>query len=176
MTATRPSIDVYLAVSLDGYIARDDGAIDWLTEIPPLDGEDYGYAAFMASIDAVVMGRATWDTVAHFDPWPYAGKRMVVLTSRALTALHGEETWNGPLLPLFEKLMTEGVSRVYLDGGVAVQQALRDDLVDTLTLTVVPRVLGSGRPLFVRGLPDRGWKLLDARPFASGLAQLRYAR
>ncbi len=172
----RPHVAVFIATSVDQCIARDDGTIDWLARVQQDPSEDYGYAAFMASVDAVVIGRATYDTVLGFDPWPYEGKRVVVLTHRALTATRGEETHRGSLAPLFEKLGAEGVKRVYLDGGETIREGLAEGLIDELTLSVVPVLLGSGRPLFVRGLPETDLRLVDAKSFPSGLAQLRYAR
>jgi dihydrofolate reductase len=173
---TRPLVAVYIAVSLDHYIARDDGSLDWLARVQGDGGEDYGYAAFMASVDALVLGRSTWDTVLGFDAWPYEAKRVVVLTHRALSATHGEETHAGALAPLFERLGAEGVTRVYLDGGAAIRQALAEGLVDELTLSVVPVLLGAGRPLFARGLPELSMRLVEAKGYPSGLAQLRYVR
>lgn len=171
----RPQVAVFLATSLDQFIARADGSIDWLHELPTA-GEDHGYPAFWAGIDALVVGRSTWETALGFPEWPYAGKRVVVVTHRPLAATHGEETWSGPLTPLVERLGAEGVRRVYLDGGILVQQGLAEGLVDELTLTVVPRTLGTGRRLFGSDTPDTYWRLVSATPFPSGLVQLRYAR
>ncbi len=172
----RPHVAVFIATSVDQFIARDDGSIDWLARVQRDPAEDFGYAAFMASVDALVVGRATYDTVLGFDAWPYEGKRVVVLTHRPVTATHGEETHHGALAPLFEKLGAEGVKRVYIDGGETIREGLAEGLIDELTLSLVPVLLGSGRPLFVRGLPETDLRLIDAKSFPSGLVQLRYAR
>lgn len=164
---------VFVAVSLDGYIARADGGLDWLA---PFEGEDHGYAGFLAGVDALVIGRGTYDTVLRFRDWPYAGKRVVVCTSRPATAIHGEEFWTGTPRALAQRLAGEGVGRVYLDGGVLVSSFLREGLVDELTLNLVPLVLGDGRPLFSNGLPELPLRLETVRTFPSGLAQLRYVR
>lgn len=168
----RPQVSVFLAVTLDGCIARPDGGLDFL------DGytEDHGYEAFVASVDCLVMGRNTYDVVLGFGVWPFGERRVVVCTSRPLEPRHGEEAYGGELPTLLDRLGAEGVRHVYLDGGRMVRQGLAADVVDDLTLTVVPRVLGDGIPLFASGLRESGWRLTGAQSFASGLAQLRYVR
>jgi dihydrofolate reductase len=164
---------VFIAVSLDGFIARPDGSLDWLD---PFHNEEHGYKAFFDSVDVVVIGRGTYDTVLAFPQWPYGEKRVIVCTSRATRPFHGEELWSGPPRPLAERLEREGVRRVYLDGGALIRSFFREGLVDELTLDVVPRILGTGRPLFTSGLPELPLSFLEAKPFPSGLVQLRYAR
>jgi dihydrofolate reductase len=171
----RPIVSVYIATSVDGYIARDDGSLDWLERVQSA-GEDYGYGAFMDSVDALVFGRSTWDTVVGFGEWPYGGKRVVVLTHRPLDAAHGEAVHAGPLAPLLEGLGAEGVRRVYLDGGATIRQGLAEGLVDELTLSVVPVLLGGGRALFGPGLPSLDLRCVGAQSFPSGLVQSRYVR
>jgi dihydrofolate reductase len=173
--AALPTVSVYIAVSLDGCIARSDGRIDWLDSMQ-IPGEDYGYAAFMAAVDTIVIGRATYEQVLAFPAWPFAGRRAVVLTHRALEAHHGEAAHAGPLRPLLRSLADDGARRVYLDGGQAIRQGLREDVVDELTLSTVPLVLGDGRPLFERELPASQWALVSSRAFRTGLVQSHYAR
>ncbi|HMV70394.1 MAG TPA: dihydrofolate reductase family protein [Myxococcota bacterium] len=170
----RPSVHVFIAASLDGFIAREDGGIDWLDRVAR-DGEDYGYGAFSASVDTLVIGRGTWDTVAGFPDWPYAGRRVIVLSHRPLTPRADEERRSGDLAALLDRLGDEGARSVYLDGGQVIRQAIAAGLVDTLTVSVIPVTLGAGRPLFGPS-PERAWRLLEARSWNSGLAQLRYAR
>ena len=126
---------VFIAVSLDGFIARPDGGIEWLR---PFEGEDHGYEAFFARVDALVIGRGTYDTVLGFPSWPYGRKRVIVCTGRPANPAHGEELWSGPPRALAERLDREGVRRVYLDGGALIRSFLRDGLpVDELTINVV---------------------------------------
>lgn len=176
--STRPRVSVYLATTLDGCIARDDGRVDYLDRFQGAGGEDYGYAEFIGGVDAVVLGRATWEVMLGFGvgPKPFGERRVVVLTHRPLEAGTLAETHAGELRPLLERLGADGVRHVYLDGGATIRQGLREGVVDALTLSVVPLVLGGGRPLFERGLPGSGWTLRDARGFPSGLARLRYER
>ncbi len=164
---------VFIAVSLDGFIARPDGGIEWLG---PFESEEHGYGAFFAGVDALVIGRGTYDTVLGFPSWPYGGKRVIVCTSRPANPAHGEELWSGPPRALAERLDREGVRRVYLDGGALIRSFLREGLpVDELTINVVPLILGAGRPLFASGLPELPLRLLEAKSYPSGLVQLRYA-
>ncbi len=164
---------VFIAVSLDGFIARPDGGIEWLR---PFEGEDHGYEAFFARVDALVIGRGTYDTVLGFPSWPYGRKRVIVCTGRPANPAHGEELWSGPPRALAGRLDREGVRRVYLDGGALIRSFLRDGLpVDELTINVVPLILGAGRPLFATGLPELPLRLLEAKSYPSGLVQLRYA-
>ena len=171
-----PRVSIYIAISLDNFIARDDGALDWLADVQDAGGGDYGYADFMGTIDAVVLGRETYDAVRTFDTWPFTGKHVVVLTNRPFIPAFGEAAYAGALAPLMQQLGEEGVTRVYLDGGATIRQGLDEGLVDDMTLSVVPILLGTGRPLFSRGIPSTPWRLLHAESFPTGLVQLHYER
>jgi dihydrofolate reductase len=173
---TRPRVSVYLGVSVDGLIARDDGGLDWLERFNDPSLGDYGYGAFAQTVDTLVVGRATYDTVLGFGVWPWEGKRVVVFTNRALAPRDGVESASGALGPVLESLGARGAKHVYLDGGRLVQQGLRERLVDALTLTVMPLVLGAGRPLFTPGLPETALRLVGTQSWPNGLVQLRYKR
>ena len=165
---------MFLGVSIDGFIAHSDGSLGFLT---PFEGEDHGYDEFMRTVDALVVGRETYDTVAAFETWPWQGKRVVVLTHRPVNAKQGETTHAGPLAPLVKRLAAEGVKRIYLDGGNAIRCGLDEDLVDDLTISIVPRTIGAGRPLFGTGVDHlHAWQVTSSRTYASGLVQLRYQR
>lgn len=170
-----PRVSVYVAVSLDGFIAQADGALDWLA---PREAavEDYGYAGFFAGIDTGVLGRATFDAALGIDLCPYAGRREVVPTHRPLVARHGEHTHAGALAPLLHSLGQAGARHVYLDRGQTICQALVEDLLDDMTLSWVPAVLGDGRPLFAEELPESKWTLRSARSLSSGLVPSCYRR
>jgi dihydrofolate reductase/RimJ/RimL family protein N-acetyltransferase len=164
---------VYIATSLDGYVARRDGSIDWLARVERA-GEDYGYARFFASIDTVIVGRATYETALGFG-WPYAGKHCVVLTHGRFTPRHGEEFFAGDVSELVARLAGSGRQHAYVDGPAVIRQFLDAGLVRELTLSVVPVVLGSGVPLFGEGSREHALAVLESRRFESGLVQLRYA-
>ncbi len=166
-------ISVFVGVSIDGFLARDDGRYDFLS---PFEGHDHGYVEFMRSVDALVVGRATYDLVYGFAEWPWHGKRVVVLTHRPIAPRHGETTHAGALAPLAARLASEGVQRVYLDGGRAIRQALDEDLVDDMTISTVPLTIGSGRALFGGKPSTTTWTLASTRTYSNGLAQARYER
>ncbi|NTY01176.1 dihydrofolate reductase family protein [Deinococcus sp. JMULE3] len=180
------SFRVFIATSLDGFIARADGRLDWLPGaapdgVPAPAGEDHGFGAFMAGTEVIVMGRATFDTVRDFSPWPYAGKRLVVL-SRTLTAAdipedlrrEGVEVHPGPVEALAAELREQGVGGVYVDGGQTVQAFLRAGLIEELILTRVPVLLGEGMALFGPLGGDVWLEHLGSRAFPSGLVQDAY--
>ncbi len=173
MAGSRPLFAVFVGVSLDGFIARQDGSLDWLQRF---ESEEHGYASFFSGVDAVVIGRGTYDTVLAFPEWPYGRKKVIVCTRRAADPKHGEELWSGPPQALADRLQREGLRRVYVDGGEVIRGFLRERLIDELTVNFVPVVLGAGRPLFASGLPELNLRLVEARSFPSGLVQLRYLR
>lgn len=169
----RPHVRVFVAASLDGFIAGAQGDLSWLSAFddPP---EQTGYARLSAQTDTVILGRNTCDAVRGFDAWPYAGKRVVVLTSRGLVCAHGEEAHAGSLEPLLHRLWTQGSRNVYLDGGQAIRQGLRSGCVDELTISWAPLVLGAGVPLFGPELAMTRLQLVASRSLPSGLVQCTY--
>lgn len=179
-SAAVPRVSAYLGLSLDGFIAEADGGLGFLAPYQET-GTDYGYAAFMSTVDAVVMGRSTFDVLRGFDvPWPFDERPVIVLTHRSLPSAPPVPSTvtahAGPLRPLLQSLAASGVAHVYVDGGQVVRQALRDQLVDSLTLSVVPELLGQGRALFGAEVPRSHWQLIGSESWASGLVQLRYER
>jgi dihydrofolate reductase len=166
----RPTCCVFIATSLDGFIARQDGSIDWLKTVER-PGEDYGYADFAASIDTLLVGRKTYDTVLGFDAWPYAGKRVAVLTRRPPAPKHDERFVSGDPASVLKSL--PDARRIYVDGGDVIQQFLAAGLIDELTLSTIPLLLGEGIPLFGKA-PERRFTLESSKHFPSGLVQSRY--
>ncbi|HWO57197.1 MAG TPA: dihydrofolate reductase family protein [bacterium] len=172
----RLRVSVFLAVSLDGFIARADGGIDWLMRYEDPGNEDYGFKDFFDTVDAIVMGRNTYDLALSFDTWLYGDTRMIVLTHRPVTSKHNETAYAGSLTDLVETLGREGVRRIYLDGGQTVRQGLAAGLVDDMTLTLIPTLLGQGIPLFGADVPESRWTLVGTKSYANGLVQVRYER
>lgn len=164
---------VFIAMSLDGFIARRDDSLDWLDRVqaPP---EDYGYAAFMKRVDAVVMGRRTFDVVKGFSPWPFDGKRVVVMSRSAVAVRDGVEATTETPAALLERLGREGLERVYVDGGGLIRSFLHAGLIDELIVTIIPVLLGAGLPLFGHEKPERILKLEGQQAWATGVAQLHY--
>ncbi|MCA9586418.1 MAG: dihydrofolate reductase [Myxococcales bacterium] len=170
---SRAKSSVFIAESLDGFIARADGAIDWLALVER-EGEDYGFAAFFETVDAMVMGRTTYNTVLGFDAWPYGAKRCVVLTHDPPSARHGEEFYAGDVTALAERLGAEGARHVYVDGGEVISQFFAAGLIDEVTVSIIPVVLGDGLRLTRRIGRDVRLELVQHRAFDSGLVRLTY--
>ncbi|HEY5944950.1 MAG TPA: dihydrofolate reductase family protein [Kofleriaceae bacterium] len=166
-----PRFSVFIAASLDGYIARANGAIDFLEIVHPVD-ESHGYAAFFASVDTIVVGRNTYDTVLGFDDWPYTGKRVIVLTRRPVELRHGAEAFTGPVTELVPRLA--GATRVYVDGADVIRQFLAADLIDDVVLSIIPIVLGGGIRLFPGGEGEHRVDLESQQSWPSGMVQVRY--
>jgi len=161
----------FLAMSLDGFIAREDGRYDWLG---PFEGEEHGYQAFLDAVDVLVLGRNTYDVVGALPAWPYGGKRCVVLSHRPAPSRHGEEFATGSPAEIADQLARTGAHRAYVDGGAVVSGFLAAGLLDDLTVSIVPVVLGSGIRLFQPGLRESALVLEGCRSYPSGLVQLRY--
>jgi dihydrofolate reductase len=169
----RARCSIFIATSLDGFIARPDGRIDWLS-IVEQPGEDYGYAAFYETIDTIVVGRKTYETALGFERWPHSGKRCVVMTSTEPKPRHGETFFAGDPMQLVDRLTGEGAKRIYVDGGSVIQQFIAAGLLSDLTLSLVPVLLGEGIPLFARIGWDVRLDLTSSRAFESGLVQIEY--
>jgi dihydrofolate reductase len=171
-------IKYFVAASLDGYIARSDGGVDWLSIEPLPAGEDYGYQAFMDSVDVLVMGRHTFDQVLTFGDWPYGDKPVVVLTSRELTLpdhlIGTVSTLSLEPPQLISHLGEGGARHLYVDGGITIQRFLRAGLVDQLIITRIPILLGDGIPLFGPLDADINITHVTTQVYANGLVQSTY--
>ena len=169
------TVSVFIGTSLDGFIARADGDLDWL---PEGGGEPHGYNEFMASVDALVIGRKTFEKVLTFGAWPYGDKRVVVLSSRPvdLSAAHGGvvEQMAGPPADIVSRLAARGARHLYVDGGITIQRFLRAGLVDRLIITRVPVLIGEGIPLFGSLARDIRLHHVATRHYPSGLVQSEY--
>ena len=172
----KPFVSIFLGISIDGCIAGENGDLSWLAELAPDSPDATGYTALMAQVDTLLIGRTTYDAVLGFEPWPYAGKRVVVLSHRDFAPRHGEQRREGGVREVLAGLAAEGCRHVYLDGGAVIRAALREGVIDSLTLSVLPVVLGKGVRLFEDGLPRSDWRLEDTRPLPSGVVQLRYRK
>lgn len=169
---------VFIATSLDGFIARPDGDIDWLLQRDD-PTEDHGYSAFIADKDVIVMGRGSYVKALTFDTWFY--DRPVVVLSEQLADSAVPEALAGKLRfsnlkprDLMEEMARQGVRRVYVDGGQLVQSFLREGLIADMVITTVPVLIGAGRPLFGVLEQDIDLKLVSSRCFTSGLVQSTY--
>ena len=174
MASSRPKISVFIATSLDGYIARENGALDWLDSIPNEEGLDYGFKAFLDSVDTLILGRNTYDVVSEFDTWPYQGKRVIVL-SQNLKEVRGEaELFAGSCESLITKLSAEGTTHIYVDGGKTISTFLEKNLVDAVTITLIPTLLGTGIRLFSPMKTEHSCQLIASKSYPNGLVQVTY--
>lgn len=168
----------FIATSLDGFIAREDGALDWLHDFSTAE-EDHGYDAFMSDKDGIIMGRGTYQSVLGFGHWPYA--LPTVILSQSLTVADIPDTLADHVAlcdmqptEVLTALAEEGWSRCYVDGGQVLQSFLREGLLDEITLNRVPVLLGQGRPLFGALPGDVALALTSSHGFASGLVSSTY--
>lgn len=166
---------VFIATSLDGFIARPDGALDWL---PAGGGEAHGYDEFIATVDAIVIGRKTFETVLTFDAWPYGTMPVVVLSTRAsgLRAPEGArcDMMAGTPSEIVARLSARGIEHAYVDGGVTIQGFLEAGLIQRMIITRIPVLLGSGIPLFGPLSHDVRLEHVATRSYPSGMVQSEY--
>ncbi len=170
----------FIATSLDGFIARTDGSIDWLekanTCVPA--GEDCGYKAFFDSVDVLVMGRNTFELALTFGTWPHDDKRVVVLSGNAINIpQHLTATVSCKSASpgrLVARLSAQGAKHLYVDGGITIQRFLEAGLIDEMIITVIPVLLGTGKPLFGPLPKDVALTHISTKVFDFGFVQNRY--
>jgi dihydrofolate reductase len=163
---------VFIATSLDGFIARENGALDWL----PANPEPHGYDEFIASVDAIVIGRNTFETVLGFGGWAYGKTPVVVLTTKQLKAPEGAncDFMSGDPREIVPALEQRGINHIYVDGGITIQRFLEAGLIQRLIITRIPILLGTGIPLFGRLSHDVNLTHVATKSFNGGLVQSEY--
>jgi dihydrofolate reductase len=166
---------VFVGVSLDGFIARLNGEFDFL---PEGGGEPHGYDEFISTVDVIVMGRNTFETVLALPEWPYGDKQVVVLSARAVdlsaVARFGVTKMAGKPADIVAKLAAQGARHLYVDGGITIQGFLREGLIQQVTITRVPVLIGSGIPLFGPLERDIRLRHITTHTYASGLVKSEY--
>jgi len=170
---------VFIGVSLDGFIARANGEIDWLDSFEVVEPQqDFGYKEFYSSVDTLIVGRGTFEVASRFKAWPYEGKRVVVLSS-GMDALPPELSGKAEIMSaaptdVVRTLDERGARHAYVDGGRTIQGFLRAGLIDDMTITRLPILLGAGLPLF--GSLDRDVRLdhIQTRAYKNGFVQSKY--
>jgi dihydrofolate reductase len=171
------TVSVFVGTSVDGFMARLNGDLDFL---PADGGEPHGYTEFMASVDALVIGRKTFETVVSFAAWPYGDKRVIVLSGRPLDfsvvrrSKGMVEQMAGAPAEIVKKLAASGVNHIYVDGGVTIQGFLRAGLVQRLVITRVPVLIGEGIPLFGSLQRDVRLRHVGTQQYPSGLVKSEY--
>lgn len=171
---------VFIATSLDGFISDKNGSIDWLNSVPNPENDDMGYVDFTSRIDALVMGRVTYETVLGFGiDWPY-NKPVFVLSNTLKdvpTDLIGKvEFIQGDLEAVLQKINDLGHKRLYIDGGTTIQNFLREDLIHELIITRIPVLLGGGSPLFSELENPLDFELVDSKVFLNNIQQSHFRR
>ena len=169
------TVSVFVGASVDGFIARSNGGLDWL---PEGGGEPHGYHEFIATVDALVIGRKSFESVLTFDAWPYGDKRVVVLSSRPVdvSAVRSGvvEQMAGPPAEIVSRLAASGAHHLYVDGGITIQRFLQAGLVHRLVITRVPVLIGDGIPLFGSLPRDIRLRHVATQHYPSGLVKSEY--
>ncbi|MEH1836306.1 MAG: dihydrofolate reductase family protein [Nostoc sp.] len=168
---------LYIAASLDGYIARSDGEIDWLS-ILDTEGEDYGYTAFFESIDAIVLGSKTYEVGLSFDEWPYPEKKSFVFTQRYLKSDREDIVFvSDTVEQALANLEAQGFENIWLVGGGAlINSFLQHSLIDEYIISTIPIILGGGIHLFPPSSPEEKLELINSIQYPTGLLQAHYRR
>jgi dihydrofolate reductase len=171
---------VFIATTLDGFISRRDGSIDWLENANGMvpTGEDCGYGEFMATVDALVMGRNTFEMAITFDPWPYGTTPVIIMSSRLKSLPPATPATVSLFSGSPEALLSEAASRnlkhLYIDGGLTIQGFLAAGLIDDITITKIPVLLGDGKPLFGPLPKDVKLEHISTHSYPFGFVQSRY--
>jgi dihydrofolate reductase len=167
---------VYIATSLDGFIARIDGGLDWLPT--PADGDDLGFGKFFKTIDALVMGRNTYDMVLSFGAWAYGSTPVVVLTHRPLMQPEDPtarvESMSASPEEVVAELSNRSFNNLYIDGGQTIQEFMRAGQIHRVIITRIPVLLGQGIPLFGELEEDVQLKCIRTERLSNGLEQAEY--
>jgi len=171
---------VYIATSIDGFIADRNGGLDWLQSVPNPDQLDLGFAAFIESIDAIVMGRNTFDVVCSFDiDWPYT--KPVFVLSRTLEAIPEKyityaELVSGKPKDVLSIINNKGYNKLYIDGGATIQGFLEEDLIDDLIISKIPILLGGGAKLFSELPKEISFEHIETKVLLGHIVQSHYSR
>ncbi len=166
---------LYIATSLDGYIAKPNDNVDFLSIIEQ-EGQDYGYGDFVKTVDAVIVGRKTYDTVISmgFD-FPHTDKDAYIITRTPRPSIGSVKFYTGDIKSLVVRLKSENGKNIFCDGGAEiVNELLKDNLIDELIISVIPILVGNGTKLFKDGRPEQKLELISAKHFEKGLTQLHY--
>ena len=171
---------VYVGTSLDGYISAPDGGLDWLSYVPIPEGNDLGFSAFMDRVDAVVMGRRTFETLLGFGVGWHYSKPGIILSSTLTSApeefVDHVQFASGTPTEIVQLARKHGFENLYVDGGATIQRFLREDLIDELIITEIPLLLGGGNRLFGELEQRLAFELVDSEVLLDHLLRKRYRR
>jgi len=166
---------LYIAMSLDGFIAKRDGDISFLSQVEK-EGEDYGYSNFIETIDTVILGRKTYDKILSMGiDWPYGDRKVYVLTRTSKAGSGNIQFYSGSLPDLISSLKNQEGKNIYCDGGAeTIHQLLQLDMIDELIISIIPVLLGDGIRLFQGGIQEQKLQLINVKSFGKGLVQIHY--
>lgn len=170
---------VYIATSLDGFIAKENGDLNWLMEAPNPDNSDFGFNDFMDRVDVIVMGKNTFEIVVSFGEWPYTKPVFVLSNSLSMAPKNLEdkvEFIKGDPRDILKKLHSKGFKNLYIDGGITVQNFLKEDLIDELIITRIPILLGKGISLFGELDNEIKFEHIETEIFNNTLVKSSYKR
>lgn len=170
----RPAI-LYIATTLDGYIAKPNDNLDFLS-IVEKEGEDYGYADFAKTVDTVIMGRKTYDWIMKYAPdFYHTDKTSFIITRTARPSIGNTHFYTGNIKELILRLKSESGSNIFIEGGAEViAELLKESLIDEFVISIIPILVGDGIKLFKDGQPEQKLELISTKPFDTGLVQLHY--
>jgi len=171
-------IKLYIAASIDGYIARNDGDLDWLTEFPNPEKTDYGYKEFFESVDTVIMGGRTYRDILSMDVlWPYKDKETYVITRSPMNEKKNIHFITENVIEKISRLREQNGKDIWLvGGGKLITTLLNENMVDEMIITTIPVILGHGIPLFPDKPKESQWKLQDCISYKNGVVQIKYKR
>lgn len=171
---------LYIACSIDGFIAKPDGNLDWLNSIPNPDNIDHGYSDFLKGISSIIMGRRTYSEVIGFGiDWPYSDKVTYVVTNKESFKIITPKTQilKGNIVEDVHKIKLETSKDIWLvGGGQLVTLFLNNNLIDKMIISIVPTILGQGIPLFPDKPKETLWNLIDNTTFSTGIVTLTYEK
>lgn len=173
---SKRKVILFIAASLDGYIAKTDGDISFLSVVEQ-PGEDYGYSAFLESVDTVILGRKTYDKIrSMFGELAYGERNVFILTRSPQPATDKVTFYSGSLADLLSNLKSTGGKNIFCDGGAeTVHRFLQEDLFDEIIVSFIPVLLGDGIRLFNEGFPEKKLQLIETKSFEKGLVQLHFS-
>lgn len=171
---------LYIATSLDGYIARPNGNLDWLTSIPTPKDVDYGYSALLESISTIIMGRKTYEEIIGFGvEWPYKGLDSFAVTSDKDLKIQSPNTslLTEDLKDFISNLKKKTDKDIWVvGGGQLIKSFLNAGILDKMIITIIPKIIGEGISLFPDKLIESDWKLIEAKSFETGVVNLTYEK
>lgn len=169
---------LYIAASLDGYIARPDGDLSWLTSFPNPENEDFGYNDLLDEIEAIIMGRVTYESLINMEiEWPYSGYKTYVVSNNKSQQITTANTYliNNDLNNFITEIRNNSNKDIWIvGGGKLICRLMNYDQIDRIILTIVPMILGSGIPLFSDEMKESKWKLIDIASYCNGFVKITY--